>query len=120
MDVDGHLVRSGYHIAMYLPDAAGNGLADTPANRPNIDPVKSEDYWTGLAWPQRRGNTGKPTYFINQQGELLMSTKANYSGKDRVPPPGAALVGGAPLVISSQQLAINTNGNDGNYWMPIN
>ena len=39
VDAAGRVVRHGYYLAMALPDAAGTGLAETPANLGNIDPA---------------------------------------------------------------------------------
>ena len=115
----GRVRRSGYYLAMYLPGAGGVGLAETDSNRTLVEPSLARDYWTVLAWPTDYSSTGKASYFINQQGQILRSYSAGYSG-DNAPPPGAGLAGIAATHINSQQLAIGTAGADGHLWTVLN
>ena len=119
VDSNGWVQRHGYHIALFLPDASGNGLAELPGNVANIDATMAEQYWTCVAWPISRGHSAKATYFVNQQGEILVSTQAPYDGSAVVPPAGAALLGVPAGQINSQTMAINTTGVDGNHWIPV-
>jgi prepilin-type N-terminal cleavage/methylation domain-containing protein len=114
----GRLSRHGYLLALYLPDAAGKGLAETATNLPNIDPGLSADYWTLVAWPES-DSSGAATFFVNQQGQI-MKTHAPYVGTSQVPAPGCALVGVAPDEINSQTLAVGQPGADGNNWVVAN
>jgi prepilin-type N-terminal cleavage/methylation domain-containing protein len=119
LDANGRFSRSGYHFAVYLPDAGGVGLAETAANLANIDARMTESYWTCLAWPSQYATTGHATYFVNQQGEILKTMDGHYSGSSKVPPAGAALVGVPPDRIDSIRLALNTTGADGSRWVAI-
>jgi prepilin-type N-terminal cleavage/methylation domain-containing protein len=120
MDADGRLPKHGYYLALYLPDANGQGIRETPSNNMGgVDPNLAADYWTCLAWPTEFGRSGSRTFFVNQQGDIL-KTEAGYSGKTNEPPAGAALIGVAPTHINSQAIAVNQVGADGNTWLPVN
>lgn len=120
MDADGRVPNQGYNLALYLPDAAGVGIRETPGSgMAGVDPGMAASYWTCVAWPVEHGSTGKFTYFVNQQGEV-MKTKAKYSGKTNEPAAGCALTGVAADHINSQSLAVNQVGADGNEWLPAN
>jgi prepilin-type N-terminal cleavage/methylation domain-containing protein len=120
VDADGHVGKHGYLFALFLPDAAGNGLPETPANQALIDPRNSASFWTCVAWPATHGQTGWHTFFVNQRGDILMSTDADYSGKTRVPAPNCALVGVTGNNIAAQQTAVSGPGVDGRNWVPVN
>ena len=115
-DAAGRSLGRGYLIAVHLPDAAGTGLADIPANDGSIAADQAEICWTCLAWPASRGRTGRATYFVNQMGEILCAKTANYDGTLSVPPAGAGLVGVLPTSIVGASLAADTTGADGNRW----
>ena len=119
MDAAGRVLKRGYYFALYLPDATGNGLADTAGNLGNIDPRMAENYWSCLAWPVQVDASGRATFFINQQGEILKTSVAGYSGTASVPPAGAALLGVPANRIDSTQLAVNVLGADGNQWISV-
>lgn len=120
LDADGHALTNGFYFALYLPDASGVGLIAAPASFANIDPNLSELYWTCLAWPRDRAVQGYATYFANQNGDILQSRTAPYSGKTLVPPAGAALLGIAPNEIHTTTIANGVPGGDGNLWTPVN
>jgi len=107
----------GYLLAMYLPDASGNGLLATGANVGNVDTDRSEVTWSCLAWPVTRGRTGTAAFFVNQTGEILVAKGATYDGPSQVPPAGAALLGGANELGGA--LALDVAGADGNVWRPL-
>jgi prepilin-type N-terminal cleavage/methylation domain-containing protein len=109
---------SGYYFALYLPDVGGTGinLAATPGA---VDAAQAGLYWTCIAWPARRGGTGRATFFVNQQGQILQSTAATYSGTDSVPPAGAALLGASDSRIDVATLATGAAGSDGNLWTAV-
>ena len=119
VDATGYSRGRGYLLALHLPDAAGTGLADTPANAASIDNDHAEISWTCLAWPLNIGRTGNATFFVNQTGEILVARNATYNGIASVPPAGAALLGVAPTTIVGGQLAAGTAGSDGNLWQLI-
>jgi prepilin-type N-terminal cleavage/methylation domain-containing protein len=115
----GSTLTRGYLMAIYLPDATGTGLPSIPSNDASIAPDQAELAWTCVAWPMTRGRTGRSTFFVNQTGEILESKLAAYDGAVTVPPPGAALLGGAPAMIVGLPIAANTVGADGNFWSLI-
>ncbi|HEX5050826.1 MAG TPA: type II secretion system protein [Planctomycetota bacterium] len=116
LDSAGYGRSKGYLIALYLPDAAGNGVLAVPSNAASIDPDQAEVSWSCVAWPLTRGRTGNASYFLNQTGEILVAKAALYDGTISVPPPGAGLVGVPATAIVGGALAANTTGADGNVW----
>lgn len=119
LDPLGYSHCKGYLLALYLPDAAGAGVLGTSTNAGLVDANNAEVAWTCLAWPVTRGNTGGATYFLNQTGEILIATTANYDGLTRVPLAGSGLVGVAATQIVGGMLAANTVGADGNRWQSL-
>jgi hypothetical protein len=119
VDVTGTARRGGYMYRVFLPDANGIGLVETPANMPNVDPSLARDYWVVVAWPLNYDRTGKRTYFSCQRGDILYADVPAYSGPTGIPPASAALVGVAPGRIDSNQLALNQVGSDGNRWLTV-
>ncbi|MHC4515919.1 MAG: DUF2950 family protein [Planctomycetota bacterium] len=119
VDTAGRVVKHGYYFALYLPDPGGNGLPETAAGLGAVDPDMAENYWTCLAWPARQNASGRVTFFVNQQGEILKTGVARYSGTTNVPAPGAALVGVPANRIDSAQLAVGVVGADGNQWVVV-
>jgi prepilin-type N-terminal cleavage/methylation domain-containing protein len=119
LDVDGHALSHGFLFALYAADAAGTGVVAAPANWASVDANMSETYWTCLAWPRDRQAQGYATYFANQNGDILASKRATYSGKTSIPPAGAALLGVPATQINSTSIAVGTNGADGNLWVPV-
>ncbi|MFT7616467.1 MAG: prepilin-type N-terminal cleavage/methylation domain-containing protein [Planctomycetota bacterium] len=109
----GFVQRSGYLLCMYLPDNAGVGLAESPANYANVDANLAEQIWCAYAWPVDPGSGGV-VYFINQNGEILRSQNTNNYGGVGSPPPYDA----AFAVAGSMATAVATGvaGSDGAIW----
>ena len=118
LDASGIVEYHGYLFCLYLPDAAGQGLAEIAGNGPLVDAIQAEQCWTCLAWPVAYGTTGTHTFFINQQGEILRTNVPAYTGRSGKPPAGAGLAGGVPQSINLP-LAANLVGADGNRWSTI-
>jgi prepilin-type N-terminal cleavage/methylation domain-containing protein len=117
---DGRALCGNYWFAIYLADVGGRGTADTPGAREAMDPEFAERRWTCIAWPVEHGVTGEHTYFVNEQGEVRRNRTERYSGTDRVPPAGAALVYGQDAhQIARGRLATNELGADGGVWLPV-
>jgi prepilin-type N-terminal cleavage/methylation domain-containing protein len=116
LDALGYAHSKGYLLALYLPDAAGNGVLATPTNAGAVDANHAEVAWSCLAWPVTRGSTGTPSFFVNQTGEILVANGSTYDGMVSIPLAGSALVGVPPTQIVAGALAVNTVGADGNVW----
>lgn len=120
LDSNGHTIVHGYRVAVFLPDAAGVGVLATVANRSLFDATKARDYYTCLAWPVGVNVTGHRAFFVNQQGQVMKTLIAHYTGLDVVPPAGAALQGtSGPTIVESQLLATSGLGADGLNWTPV-
>jgi len=119
VDTVGWATHHGYHFCLFLPNASGAGVVGMPATSGSIDAEHSQSFWTCLAWPTTAGSPGRRTFFVNQQGQVLQNMNTTYSGSTSVPAAGAGLVGGAPADINSQNLAIDTNGSDGQAWVAV-
>ncbi len=118
VDAAGRLEKHGYYFCVYLPDATGVGRAATTSNAGSVDPAKSSSFYTCLAWPVHAGRTGNRTFFVTQQGQMLKTRKAEYSGISVLPPAGAALSGGNPLRVDSLELTRGV-GADGKDWVLV-
>ncbi|MBI5850431.1 MAG: DUF2950 family protein [Planctomycetes bacterium] len=119
IDANGIVLRHGYCFRLHLPDAGGTGLVAIPGNLASVDPRRAETSWTIVAWPASHGLSGRTCFFVNEQGEILKSLTARYSGLASIPPAGAGLVGVAPTIIVGGSLASGTIGADGNTWLPL-
>ena len=119
VDATGWATHHGYHSALYLPDASGVGVLGLPANEASIDPVQSHRYWTCLAWPTQVDTSGRRTFFVNQQGQVLQTRDSGYSGSSSVPTAGAGLQLVPDTNINSQSLAVDTLGADGKLWVAV-
>ena len=119
VDVGGRVLRGGYFFRVHLADAAGVGLTETTLNFSNPDPLMGEAYWTAVAWPVRKGTSGKAAFFVNQRGEMIKSLQAPYSGTGNEPPAGCGLLGVPANRIDSNEIAIGQNGADGNLWVLV-
>ena len=109
---------SGYYYALYLPDSGGDGVNPLTAAGA-IDGNLSSLYFSCLAWPVKRGASGRTTFCVTQQGMIVQAAKAAYDGTTSVPPAGAALLGGSATRIDNPFLATGQNGADGNLWTPV-
>ncbi len=116
VDEDGLVVHHGYYFALFLPDASGAGSVIRAGDEGSIDADYAENFWTCIAWPVQRGSRGNATYFTNQTGDIVCARLATYSGKDAMPPAGAALVGVDASTITTEQVALGRVGADGNLW----
>lgn len=116
----GNVVKSGYSFRIYLPDANGLGVSETPGNPPpGVDSDFCERVWTAYAWPLEPGITGRHAFVVNERGELLETTMtaAQY---DRFNPPGwAAAFEAAGQGDMTDQLAVAAPANDGNDWVAV-
>ena len=115
----GIAMRSGFAFCLYLPDQAGQGLIESPANYPLVDPDLAEIVWCVYAWPREYKKTGSSAYFMNQSGEIMRTDNSvnHYSGLAAFPPADAAFTAAGNITGSYQtgQVAV-----DGGIWRVIN
>jgi len=117
--------RSGYLFQMYLPDATAAGIAEQPTggdptNAGGVDAGQAETLWACYAWPQVQGNSGKRSFFVNQNGDVLATNGATlaYNGATTAPAFSAAFSAAASAFMSSP-VAANTVAQDGNTWVVV-
>lgn len=104
----GEANRSGYLYRIYLPGRDGVGVGEPVGGYTDDDPLDedlAETRWCCYAWPERYGETGRTTFFVDQDGTVLATDAAVYSG------PGA---GPAAEAVSGSR------GQDGNVWVEAN
>jgi prepilin-type N-terminal cleavage/methylation domain-containing protein len=124
VNASGHVVRSGYVFRMSLPSTTKAFLNEPAlAAAAQVSPSNAEVLWCCYAWPATYGNSGKRTFFVNQQGDVISCTNGTrrYSGTGAsgvVPAGNAAFVVGATSM--SNSLAINAVGVDGERWSVVN
>ena len=89
---NGTVVKSGYQFMLFLPDAAGVGLPELPANYANVDPDNAEVVWCAYAWPTNANSSGRRAFFVNQVGEILFTDNSvqGYDGTAATPTHDAA------------------------------
>ncbi|MEQ1632127.1 MAG: type II secretion system protein [Planctomycetota bacterium] len=122
LDANGYAFSHGFYFAMYLPDVSGQGVLATPANFASIHAPFAESFWTCVAWPRERATQGYGTFFTNQNGDILVSKGASYSGTASVPPAGAGLLVPSPDRIDASRSAAGASdgvGADGNVWRVV-
>lgn len=116
----GEMFRSGYYFRIYLPDDVGDGLTELAGGGADatVDPDLAESTWCVYAWPQRFGVTGRKTYFVNQEGDVLYTVSEAYQGPGAPIAAGAALAQPGPAGNLRGTLAVGGTGRDGNTWYP--
>ena len=121
-DLTSEIERSGYYYQVYLPDPAGAGVIEPIGGfpiAPALDINFAELVYCVYVWPVIYQQSGNRTFFINQEGILLVTEDATYSGTGAGPASDAAFdVLGVGTITG--QLAIGVAGNDGNIWRAVN
>ena len=122
-----HVSRSGFIFQMFLPGAAGVGVAEDaaggdPDNGQGVDAGQAEVLWCCYAWPSTAGSSGNRTFFINQTGDVLATNGAvvqysNTASPVLIPTWDVAFLPSATSMTG--QLAANTVGEDGNTWVVV-
>ena len=116
------VTRSGYFFQMWLPDAAGAGVAEAATGGATsataVDANMCEVIWAAYAWPINRQTSGNRAFFVNQAGDVLQTQNdtAQYSGTTTTPAFDAAFVAAGSLGL---QVAVNTIGQDGERWTTV-
>jgi prepilin-type N-terminal cleavage/methylation domain-containing protein len=116
VNTNGEVSRSGYLFAMYLPDAAGDGLAEVSGGGADgaTDADLAETTWCCYAWPANFGNTGNRSFFVNQGGDIVATEDQDYSGSGNGPDANSAFSGSGTSITGS--VATGMTGRDGNFW----
>jgi hypothetical protein len=117
---EGVVVGLGYCYRMFLPGKGGVGVGEPQGGfsaAAKLDPELGEVAFVCYAWPEKQGETGSRTFFINQEGDILVTADSNYSGPASGPAADAAFRGHAKIVGAT---AANSTGADGNTWKLIN
>lgn len=115
--------RSGYVFQIWLPDAAGAGIAEDPSGGKTAGPFPdsnlSEEVFCAYAWPMRAGATGNKCFFINQDGLIVQTLNRGpgaYSGVAGGPAADAAFAVAGSIQSAH---ALNGVGVDGRTWVPV-
>ena len=129
----GHVNKSGYLFALYLPDANGAPLAEQGGggSPTQEDPDLCENTWICYSWPMGFANTGNRAFVVNQTGDVLQTNNLNgvngsytgTAGANAVIPTGdAAIVNtsagditGAMSIADQPVAAVDTN-----TWLVVN
>jgi hypothetical protein len=115
--LNGEVNRSGYYFALYLPDILGDGLPEVAGGGAdtNVDAELAETVWCCYAWPSNYGGTGNRTFFVNAQGDILMTEDQTYTASGGGPDPNAAFAAPGGSTITGRVASAMT-GRDGNFW----
>jgi prepilin-type N-terminal cleavage/methylation domain-containing protein len=116
VNANGEVSRSGYLFAMYLPDAAGDGLAEVAGGGADaaVDADLAETTWCCYAWPANFGNTGNRSFFVNQGGDIVAAEFNGYSGSGNGPQANSAFAGAGSSITGP--VATGMTGRDGSFW----
>jgi hypothetical protein len=116
--------RSGYLFKMFLPGAAGIGVAETASGAlaAAVDGDLAETSWCTYASPSSYSTSGNRTFFVNQTGDITGTESASYTGTGMFTATnaGAAFKAGGTGTKITGLVAVGTLGRDGNTWKQIN
>ena len=145
---DGVITRSGYRFLIWLPAPGGGAARELPARQPTgyvvvdeegrliegvragtegrapvaltgtADPDLAERLYCAYAWPVAHGESGRRTFFLAPNGDILATDDSSYEGDDG-PKPGAAFESGGIDRITGEPARERT-GQDGNRWTQVN
>jgi type IV pilus assembly protein PilA len=123
VSANGEVERAGYYYRAYLPDSGGVGIQEQGGGGYNTGVLAAnlaETTYCVYAWPANTGRTGMKVFFVNQKGELTMTSESPASGAataDIVA--GSAFLTGTGTTITGD-VAVGTVGNDGCLWRKPN
>jgi len=122
VSANGTVSRSGYLFQIWLPGAAGAGVAEfagggagTDGDGAGIDSDIAETTWCAYAWPTNYGNTGNRCFFVNQGGDIVASENPLYTAAVEPNCDAAFRVGSVVNAITGAT-ASGTVGIDGMLW----
>ncbi len=132
---DGAVERSGYFYKIYLPGptVAGltPGLGEDPAGGAKVADATPANWgadnceilWCAYAWPVDAEKTGKRTFFVNQEGDILQYDNRDqaYEGTGAGPAFDAALSDESAADMESPMgiAAMGKTANDANIWTVV-
>ena len=125
VDGNGHVSRSGYLFAMFLPDVNGVGLKEVGGGGSGgnaVDTEFAETIYCCYAWPIKRGVSGNRAFFINQAGDVVQTDCAvlGYDNVTTTPASDAAFLSPATAGYIAGPVAVATTASDGNLWTIVN
>jgi hypothetical protein len=123
VDASGHVTRSGYVYAIYLPRAGGWGCKEQGHGglaAGLVDTDLAEKTWCVYAWPLAYGKTGRRTYMANQTGDVVATDCATYSGANGPRCDAAFVPDPSSTSTIAGKVALGAKGNDGNVWKQVN
>jgi prepilin-type N-terminal cleavage/methylation domain-containing protein len=118
--------RSGYFYAVFLPDAAGTGVAEDATGGKAaplaVDADLCEIYWVAYAWPTSFETSGRRAFAANERGTLLQTPNDVQQYEGALAGPGADA---AYTAANDMTSGFSMNGNpapavDGGLWLPVN
>jgi hypothetical protein len=113
--------RSGYWFQFHF--ALPGGKTRTERLRGglragDLDAALAEKFWCAYAWPVKHGlETGRRTFFVNQEGDILATDDHRYSGKHGPAATAAFAPKGTGI---TGAMAMSGKGRDGNTWKAVN
>jgi prepilin-type N-terminal cleavage/methylation domain-containing protein len=121
LNAAGEVSRSGYFFHVYLPGAAGVGVAEPQVGftAAALNADLSETTWCAYAWPVNYGQSGNRTFFTNQGGDVIATEAAAYSGTGAGPASDAAFKPADAGRITGA-VAIGVAGVDTYVWKQVN
>ena len=123
IDGNGSVGRSGFRMLMLLPDSNGEGVKEAASGAfdGNVDADNAELVFGLYAWPNAYSASGRRTFFLNSQGEIVTTEDADYSGASfhTSATDGAAFSGTGSNDSITGDLAVGTVGRDGNRWKNV-
>ena len=120
LNANGEVSRSGYFFKIFLPNAAGAGVAEPAigfADDGTLDGDLAETTWCCYTWPVNYNQSGNRTFFTNQGGDVVGTEAAGYSGTGAGPAADAAFQAAGTI---TGAVAIGIAGQDGNTWKQVN
>ncbi len=120
----GVVTKAGYMFRIAIADVDGVGVLEAANGGATQLLVggNAEIFWCCYAWPITYRTSGTRAFFVNQEGDVLMTNNraTEYSGQFASPEMDAAFVAPSTDDAIVGLVAVNTTGTDGNLWIPVN
>ncbi len=118
--------KSGYLFSVYLPDAAGAGVAEDANGGKGapgaIGPNMAETFWVAYAWPAANGASGRRAFAVNQAGDILQTDNSiqAYDGIVAAPNSDAAYSAAGDMSVPFSNGGAPGAAQDGGNWVSVN